>query len=151
MFELGIPDRNAALLAVAALHRGVSVIRVYGNNAAMPSSPGDAIGAATLLAVFTEADDGSTGLSMALTAANGVLLKDSGEVWMATVIANGTATFYRKSALADAGGASITEPRVQGSVGVVNADLLFSTVDWIIGDEKRIDSYAWGQPEQAAA
>jgi len=119
-FEISIPTRNAALEAAAALHAG-HCIRVYADDAAIPASPGDAVGAATLLAIFTKDDDGITGLTMAATAVNGVLQKNSAEVWLTTIAATGTAAFYRMSSLADAGGASTTEPRVQGTVGIVNA------------------------------
>lgn len=145
-FELSIPTRNAALNAAATLHSG-HCIRVY--SGAVPASPSDSIGAAVLLGTFTKDDDGVTGLTMAAAAVNGVLQKNAAEVWLSTLVATGTAAFYRMSALADAGGASTTEPRIQGTVGIVNADLLLSNVDFVLGNEKRIDSYAWGQPESA--
>lgn len=148
--ELSISDRNAALEAVATNHAD-HVIRVYDDSGTTPASPSDAIdGASVLLGTFTESDDGSTGLNMEATAANGVLVKDTGEVWKSTLVASGTPAFYRYSALSDTGGSSTTEPRVQGTVGLVNADLLVSSLSWVSGDEKTIDSYAWGQPEEAS-
>lgn len=144
--ELSIPTRNAVLQAAATLHSG-DFIRVFSGT--VPASPSDALGSATLLGIFTKDDDGVTGLTMAATAVNGVLQKNSAEVWLSTLVGTGTASFYRMSAAGDTGGASTTEPRVQGTVGIVNADLLFSSVDFVSGNEKRIDSYAWGQPENA--
>ena len=148
-FEISIPTRNAALEAVATLHSG-HVIRVFDCSGSIPTSPSAAWSGFTLLGIFTESDDGSTGLTMEASATNGVLEKNSGELWQSTVIADGTAEWYVMSSISDTGGSSTTEPRVTGTVGVVNADLLFSSVDWSIDDEKRIDTYVWGQPEDAS-
>lgn len=92
---------------------------------AVPESADADLGAATLLVTISVSASG-TGLSFSATPANGVLSKAAGEPWQGVVANSGTAAFFRLETAADTGGASATEHRVQGSVGMVAADLNLS-------------------------
>jgi hypothetical protein len=66
---------------------------------------------------------GSGGLNFDSTPVNGVLQKDSSQTWSGTAVASGTATFFRWEMSGDTGNSSTTAIRVQGSVGLIGADL----------------------------
>lgn len=85
----------------------------------------DAAVTGTLLATIS-VSGGGTGLSLDTTAAAGVLAK-SAAVWSGAIVATGTAGYYRFSAVGDTGASSITEERIQGSVGLAGADLNLSS------------------------
>lgn len=93
----------------------------------VPTDADAAIGSATLLCRISDNGTG-TGLDFAASAAAGVLAKDGSQVWSGTNVATGTATFYRFVASGDTGAASTTEPRLQGTVAVLGADLNLSSV-----------------------
>ena len=116
-----------------------TVIRVYGGTA--PASADDAIGAATLLCTISVDGDG-TGVTLDATASGGVITKNTSEVWAGDVTASGTATFFRMEFAADTGAFSTTAVRMQGTVGLVGADLNFSSVNLTLGDARRINYFA---------
>lgn len=116
-----------------------TVIRVYGGTA--PASADDAIGAATLLCTISVDGDG-TGVTLDATASGGVITKNTSEVWTGDVTASGTATFFRMEFAADTGAFSTTAVRMQGTVGLVGADLNFSSVNLTLGDARRINYFA---------
>lgn len=75
-----------------------------------------------MLAKFTNADDGFTGLTFEGTAADGVLTKAAAEAWKSTVAVNGEATFFRFTDSADDGtSASTSAKRIQGTLGTTAA------------------------------
>lgn len=91
-----------------------------------PANARDAVPAgATLLATIT-GDGGSSGLNFDAAASQGVLAKDSNQVWGGTVAADGQATWFRLIADGDSGNASDSEPRIQGTVGLSGEDLNLS-------------------------
>ena len=116
-----------------------TVIRVYGGTA--PASADDAIGAAPLLCTISVDGDG-TGVTLDATASGGVITKNTSEVWTGDVTASGTATFFRMEFAADTGAFSTTAVRMQGTVGLVGADLNFSSVNLTLGDARRINYFA---------
>lgn len=123
------------------------VIRIYDDTAAIPTSADDAIpGTSVLLCVLTK-DGGVLGLNFDGTPTSGVMSKASTEEWLGTILASGTASYFRMSAIADALGSSTTELRFQGTVGLVNADFLVRDVVFVLGDEQRADSCNIGMPE----
>lgn len=111
-------------------------IRIFGGVA-----PADANAAetGTLLCVISN-NGTATGITFG-TAANGVIAKTSGEVWSGTNVATGTATHFRIVAPGDTGAASTTEPRQQGTVGLIGADLNLSSVLLTSGAPQSIDHY----------
>lgn len=98
-------------------------IKIY--SGAEPATA-DAAVTGTLLSTISVSGAGA-GLSLDAAAANGVLAK-SAEVWSGAIAATGVAGYYRFSAAGDTGAASITEERIQGSVGLAGADLNLSSV-----------------------
>jgi hypothetical protein len=75
-----------------------------------------------------------------------VLVKATAEVWSGTCAASGTATFYRFVSLTDDGTSSTTFKRMQGTVGVVGADLLVSSTSFVSANLRQINSFAAGMP-----
>lgn len=87
-----------------------ALLKVYGG--AVPASPNDALGAATLLVVYSVGGTGN-GLSLDAHATDKrTLVKPAGETWQGTAVATGLATFYRLVRSDDNGSASATQQRV---------------------------------------
>lgn len=116
-----------------------TVIVVYAGP--VPATADAALGSAVELVTITVDGDGTTPLTMDSTATNAQLSKNPSEVWSGTITTSGTATFYRQQTLADAGDASTTAVRIQGTVGTVIGELNFSDVAFVSGDERRINYY----------
>ena len=114
------------------------VIKVYAGTA--PASADDAIGAATLLCTIS-VDGTGTGGTFEVVPASGTISKDTSEIWTGDVVANGTASFFRMLTTADDNSYSTSAVRMQGTVGLVGADLNFSSVSLTIGDARRINYF----------
>lgn len=113
-------------------------IKIYSGT--VPSSADAAIsGDSTLLVTI---DDVGGGLQFEATAADGALLKDSGQTWQGTNAATGAATYYRFVAPADVGNLSTTAVRVQGNVGLAGQELNISNVNLTSGNPQVIDYFA---------
>lgn len=134
------------MLAAGSLKAALDgkVIKIYGG--AVPASADDAIGSATLLATVTESNDGSTGLTLAAAATGGLITKNTSEVWEGDILVSGTATFFRMETLADAGASSTTAVRAQGTIGLADADMLFSDTALVSGNVRRITSFVVSIP-----
>ena len=104
----------------------------------VPAHANDSIGAATLLCTVK---NGASGVTFDDTTP-GVLLKPAAETWSGTNVASGTPSFYRLVKPADTGAASTSDVRVQGSVGVVGADLNISAGTLVSGAPQSISYYA---------
>ena len=111
-------------------------IRLYAG--LVPAAAGDSIGAATLLCTIK---NGASGVTFD-AGTPGVLLKPAAETWQGTNVASGTPSFYRLVKPADTGAASTSDARVQGSVGVVGADLNISAGTLVSGAPQSISYYA---------
>lgn len=118
-----------------------AVIRVYSGS--VPNSPNDALSGNTLL-LEVSLNGVGTGISWESLTQDGALLKSATELWTGTVIANGVATFFRMVLPSDTGAASITAIRVQGSVGVLGADLAIPEVSLTTGAIQNINAGAFG-------
>lgn len=143
-FKLSTGMRNHMLVTgsvKSALDGGV--IRIY--EGTEPSGADDAIGSATLL-VTISVDGGGTGLTIDGTASGGIAQKSSSQTWEGTCVAGGTASWFRFSGTADAGGASTTEKRLQGTVGTALADLLVASTAFTAGAVRQIDSFNVAMP-----
>lgn len=101
----------------------------------------------TLLCTISSEGSGS-GLNFETTALTGVLVKETSETWQGTVLANGTATYYRLVSSGDTGASSTTAIRVQGSVGTINADMLISSPSLVEAAVQRISFYSLTFPAQ---
>ncbi len=114
-------------------------IRIYGG--IQPASPDDSLGGATLLC--TVRLNGTTGVTWD-DSTLGLLKIPAAAEWKGTNSNGGTATFFRVCQASDAGAASTSAPRVQGSVGVVGADLNLDTVSLVNGQDTPIRSFNIG-------
>lgn len=106
----------------------------------VPASADDALGAAVLL-VTISVTGGGTGLTFEAAAVAGILSKESTEVWQGTIGVSGTPTFFRFVAPGDTGALSTTESRLQGSVGVLGADLNLSSVSLLASSVQTINHF----------
>lgn len=135
--------RNAMLAtgsAKAALDGGR--INIYAG--AAPATADDAVGGATLLCAITLNSTG-TGILFDTAAVNGVLAKKPSETWSGSIVATGTAAWYRHVAAADDGTLSTTAPRLQGTVALIGADLNIDP-NFISGQTKVIEHYVIALP-----
>lgn len=121
-----------------------TVIKIY--SGPEPTSADAALSGNTLLCTITVDGDGSTGLTLDASATNGQITKNTGEVWEGDIVANGVATFFRQTTLADSGDASTTAVRLQGSIANVGADLNFTDTTFVVGDSRRINYYVAAIP-----
>lgn len=121
------------------------VIRVYAGP--VPASADAAIDPAahTLLCTLSK-DDGGDGLTMDGEAVGGVIGKSRTEAWLGTNTDSGVAAFFRFTATDDDGAASVTAIRIQGTVGLANADFLVGDTVCATGDQMRCDSCNMGIP-----
>lgn len=85
----------------------------------------DAAVTGTLLSTISVGGTG-TGLSLDAAAVGGVIAK-AAEVWSGPIVATGVAGYWRFSAAGDTGASSITEERIQGSIGLAGADINLSS------------------------
>ena len=116
-----------------------TVLRIYGG--AAPASADESIGSAVLLCTISVDGDG-TGVTLDATASGGVIVKNPSEVWTGDVTTTGTASFFRMEFAADTGAFSTSAVRMQGTVGLVGADLNFSSINLAPGDARRINYFA---------
>lgn len=134
------------LLATGAFKTGMDggFLKLYGGT--VPSTADAALGGATLLCTLTESGDTITGLTFDSPAVSGVLSKAAAEVWSGLNVATDTVTFYRFVTPSDDGTLSTTQRRVQGTVGLVNADLIISDTGLTSGAPQLIDGYVVALP-----
>lgn len=141
-----------AIKASAGLRNGMMVtgsfksqmdnctVKIYGG---LPPVDADAaIGTAVLLCQFFNGNDGATTLTFSDTASDGVIQKNSTESWTGTVIATGTATFYRLELAEDDQSLGTTHRRLQGSVGVAGADMNLSSVGFVLNEPRNLSYYS---------
>ena len=135
------------LLATGDFQSGVNGGAIFVYSGTPPASADAALSGNTLLCVISN-DAAGTGITMADAPSGGVLGKNPSEVWRGLILANGLASFYRFQALDDTGRLSTDAKRVQGSVGTVNANLIFSNVNFVAGNYRSIDAYNIAQPTE---
>lgn len=97
------------------------VLKVY--SAVTPPATADDAVTGTLLMTLTAGGDGVTGLTFEAPV-DGLLTKSVSQVWMTDAVnVSGSCTYFRFVLPSDAGASSTTAPRVQGSVGLMGADM----------------------------
>lgn len=111
---------------------------------AVPASPDDAESGTLLTTISLNST--ATGLTFESTAAGGVLSKKGSEIWSGVNVAGGVATYFRFVASGDTGASSLTQPRVQGTVGVIAADMNLSSTTLTAGATQTIDNAAFTLP-----
>lgn len=119
-----------------------SFLKIY--TGAAPASADDAV-TGTLLCTISIAS-GGTGVNFDTAAAAGVLSKAPAETWSGVNAATGTAAYFRHVAAGDTGVLSTTQARLQGSVGVVGAQLNLSSVSLVSAATQTIDYYSAALP-----
>jgi hypothetical protein len=73
-------------------------------------------------------------------AENGVISKDQNETWLDTVVADGTAQYFRFCQFDDTGLFSSTDKRIQGTCGTVGTDMLLTSTALAAGAPFPIDA-----------
>lgn len=124
---------------------------------AQPSSP-DAALTGTLLITMTESSGAwvaaafDNGLEFENDPLSGEMQKAAAEVWSGVAAAGGTAGYFRFVANpVDGGGASTILPRIDGSVGISNADLNMPSTSIVSGSTYTIDTFTLTLPEYYGA
>lgn len=130
------------------------VLRVY--SGAQPAGPDSAASGTLLLEVSESAGVWAAGaFANGLEfgdASGGIIAKATGETWQDQGLAAGTAGYFRFVGNAtDAGGASTSLPRIDGSVGTSGADLNMSSTGITIGATYTIDAFQFTLPEYYGA
>lgn len=110
-------------------------LRIYAA-ASTPASAEDALPVgATLMYTFTALD-------FATVATDGVLPKVAEQTWTATCAADGTMRFFRCVMPPDTGaGEDATVPRIQGTIGTFNADLIVASLAKVATDPLTINVF----------
>lgn len=144
-FEVSVGTRNS-LLAQLQSDLSLGKIQIYDDSAATPASPGDAVPAGAVLLAEITNNGTATGITFDAPS-GGVLSKAAAETWKGTILATGTATWYRHVSSTDTGALSTTEVRLQGSIGLVGTDIVVADTSFIIANEQVIDYYVVGLPE----
>lgn len=114
-------------------------IRIFSGT---PPASADDAETGTLLCKITVSSiaSGSAGatLEFDVNATAGVLTKNT-DVWSGVNLASGTAAYYRHVATGDTGAASTTEPRMQGVVALVGAEMNLSSLALVGGATQTIN------------
>ena len=145
-FESSIAARNSLLDKLKAdLDGGKLYIDRIGGG--IPGVDDDVTARSGDILVTITVDGLGTGLTFETSAA-GVLLKETTETWLGTIAISDIASFYRFKAAGDldTAGSIATNIRLQGTVGVLNADLLVADVNFTVTEDQRVDYYAVGLP-----
>jgi hypothetical protein len=115
------------------------VIKIY-NFPTVPASADDAIPAGSTLLCIISVNDSGTGVTFGAPA-GGQVSKNTSEVWSGTILASGTANGFRMEASADAGAASTTLSRIQGTIGLDGADMNFGTTSLVAGNLRNLNLF----------
>lgn len=121
------------------------LIRIY--SGAVPASADAALGGAILLCTLSAGGNGSP-LHFEGTAPAGILSKSVSEVWMGNNSAGGTPSFFRYVLVGDAGDASSTAVRLQGTAGALGSDMLISQLPLVSGSPLSFSVFQMAVPEQ---
>ena len=133
--------RNAMVVAMqAALANGR--IDIYSGP---PPASADDAPTGTLLLQVSKDGDGSP-LAMGTTPSGGLLKKPVSDIWRGTVLASGTAGYYRYVVTTDTGVPSLTECRMQGRVAEVDAELIISNAALVLGAPQDVKDFTFVVP-----
>lgn len=140
---------RAAMLATFKDQMDGSELRIFSvaNLVDIPATS-DAAEAGTLLMTLTASGNGSTGLTFALPA-DGAISKSEAEVWMTSAIAeDGKCAYFRVVPMGDDGLESVDSPRIQGTCGLVAADMVLTNVNVTAGLPWTLNFFTVGLPTQ---
>lgn len=118
-------------------------LKIYSGTA--PATADDALDSAVELCVVS-GDGVGNGLEFEASAVAGILSKSTSQVWTGTNSESGVATFFRFVSDTDTGDSSTVEPRLQGTVNVLGADLNLSNVSLVSGAPQAIQFFSVALP-----
>ena len=119
-------------------------IKIYSGT--VPADADQSLGSAVLLCTITKNGDGTTGLTLNTSVANGAITKFA-ETWSGTNVATGTATFWRFVKTGDAGDLNTTTAiRQQGLASTSGSELIMTTVSLVASAPQNIDYYSVALP-----
>lgn len=107
-----------------------------------PATADTALSGNTLLCEVSTSGTVDDPLNFEASASAGVLLKLAAETWQGVNAATGTAAFFRFETPADAGGASTTLVRLQGTVALAGGDLNLSSLSLTSAATQTVDNFA---------
>jgi len=103
-----------------------------------PASADDAPTGTLLVTIYS--DGSSAGLSFD-DASFGTLSKKATETWTGTVVANGTAGWFRLISPGDSGSSSTTDERIDGAIATTGAEMNFSSLTMTAGAIQAISTF----------
>lgn len=121
------------------------LIRIY--SGAIPASADASLGAAVLMNEIS-AGGGGTPVTWEAAAPGGVLSKTVAENWTGNIIVGGDPTFFRYVLAADAGDASSSAVRIQGTAGVLGSDMFISELPMVAAAPQSFSLFQIAIPEQ---
>lgn len=119
-------------------------INIYAGT--VPGTADEAIPVGATLLCTISVDSTGDGISFDTVATGGAISKASGEVWSGVNVETGVASFYRHVGATDDGTLSDIQPRIQGTVGTVGADMNLSSASLTIGATQTVDYYSVALP-----
>lgn len=128
------------MLDTGAMRTALNLGYVHIYEGTEPVSADDAITDQTLLVTISN-NAGGTGITMEASAASGVISKNAAETWSGNCVATGTAMFYRHVGSADDASASTTQPRIQGDIGLSNADMILDILTLVSASLHTVNTY----------
>lgn len=129
--------RNA-VLGTSSLATALSGGKIRIFSGAQPDTA-DHAETGTLLCVISVNDTG-TGVTFEAPS-GGMMVKKTDEVWSGTNLTTGVAAWYRHVGGSDTGVLSTSEPRIQGRIDIVGADLNLSSTSLTMSALQTIDYY----------
>src|SRR5882672_11180092 len=122
-------------------------LNIYSNSGDLPASADAALvgGTHVLLCSYSNNNTG-TGLTLAASAADGVITKNLSETWSHAAANSGTAAFYRFVAVGDTGVLSTTEARIQGLVALAGGEIDLGSLSFTATTVYSLDNWSLGLP-----
>jgi hypothetical protein len=127
----------------AALNNGL--VRIY--SGPVPASADAALGSAVLMNEISAGGTGTPG-TLEPTAPGGVISKSAAENWTGNNLVGGTPSFFRYVLAGDAGDASATAVRLQGTAGGIGNDMVITALPLVAGAPQAFDLFQLVVPEQ---
>jgi len=93
-------------------------------------------------------DGTTTGLSWSPTAPDGVLSNLSSQTWSGTVLATGTAGWFRLRAVGDTGVLSTTQCRFDGAIATSGVEMNLGNLSLLLGAPFVITAASFTLPQQ---
>lgn len=121
------------------------LVRIYAGS--VPANADAALGGATLLCEIGVGGDG-TPVTFEAAAPLGVLKKSVSENWTGNNVAGGNPSFFRYVLAGDAGDASATAVRFQGTAGPLGSDMYIAELPLVNGQPLSFSLFELAFPEQ---